>query len=112
MAQGGMETDHQSDFHLLINGELQQGSTRLNVINPAEGQVFATCPAAGPKDLDAAVDSARRAATEWRTTSFEQRAEYIRKLADVLRENQTWLADLLTRWSKMSNAKLSCTIDH
>src|SRR5262249_28808030 len=41
----GTETD--SDFGLLIDGQLVAGTDMLDVINPATGQVFARCPAAG-----------------------------------------------------------------
>ncbi len=85
------------DFALLIDGELTQSAATLDVVNPATGQVFAQCPAAGVSDLGRAVAAARRAFGAWRETTFEQRAELIRKLAAKLREHQDELAELLTR---------------
>ena len=55
-----------TDFTLLIDGEPATGSSTLEVINPATGQVFARCPAAGRKELDRAVMAARRAFPGWR----------------------------------------------
>jgi acyl-CoA reductase-like NAD-dependent aldehyde dehydrogenase len=87
----------QTDYFLLIDGELARGSSELEVINPATGQVFARCPAAGAAELDRAVAAARRAAPAWRDQGFAARAEVIGRLAAALRENQDSLAALLTR---------------
>jgi acyl-CoA reductase-like NAD-dependent aldehyde dehydrogenase len=45
----------ESDFSLLIDGELVSAAERLDVINPASGKVVAQCPAAGRAELDRAV---------------------------------------------------------
>jgi acyl-CoA reductase-like NAD-dependent aldehyde dehydrogenase len=85
-----------TDFSLLIDGELTRGSGDLDVINPATGAVFARCPKAAAAELDRAVAAARRAGPAWRQLGFEARAAVIGRLADVLRENQDSLAELLT----------------
>jgi acyl-CoA reductase-like NAD-dependent aldehyde dehydrogenase len=84
------------DFALLIDGEAVQGSGTLEVVNPATGAVFAHAPAAGRKELDDAVAAARRAAPSWRELSFAERRAYIERMAQVLRDHQTELAQLLT----------------
>ncbi len=86
-----------TDFALLIDGESVAGERSLEVINPATGEVFARCPAAGGADLDRAVAAARRACGAWSATSFEDRTQCIRRMAAVLRTNQEALAQLLTR---------------
>lgn len=86
-----------TDFSLLINGEARKALEHLHVINPAYGQVFARCPAAGQAELDEAVAAARRAFESWRQTNYEHRAGLIRELAAALREHQEALAELLTR---------------
>jgi acyl-CoA reductase-like NAD-dependent aldehyde dehydrogenase len=85
-----------TDFTLTIDGEGVAGSSTLDVINPATGRVFASCPAAGREELDRAVDAARRAFPAWRDLSFEQRADRIRRFCQSLREHQDALAYLLT----------------
>jgi acyl-CoA reductase-like NAD-dependent aldehyde dehydrogenase len=85
-----------SGFSLLIDGEASIGSSTLDVINPATGQVFARCPAAGREDLDRAVTAARRAFPSWRDLSFADRAERIGRLCQSLRDRQEELAYLLT----------------
>lgn len=89
--------DVRTDFSLLIDGELRQSSASLAVINPATGEVFARCPAAGRAELDAAVTAARRAFGPWSALSFQERAAAIRAMAAVLRASQDSLAELLTR---------------
>jgi len=87
----------QTDFSLLIDGELVTGSGVLDVINPATGAVFARCPAAGRAELDRAVAAASRAAPAWRELGYPARAQIIGQLADALRDHQDSLAELLTR---------------
>jgi acyl-CoA reductase-like NAD-dependent aldehyde dehydrogenase len=87
----------ETDFSLLIDGELTSAAEHLDVINPATGAVFARCPAAGRAELDRAVAAARRAFPEWRDRSFEDRTEFIKRMAGILRANQDALGALLTR---------------
>jgi len=96
MSQPARNTDLRSDFALLIDGELEQASATLDVINPATGQIFARCPGAGNAELDRAVAAARRASGAWRAQGFAARRQVIKDLAAALRANQDWLAELLT----------------
>ena len=89
--------DLRTDFALLIDAELCQSGASLAVINPATGEVFARCPAAGRAELDRAVAAARRAFGSWSATSFTERAAAIKRMSAVLRANQDALAELLTR---------------
>jgi acyl-CoA reductase-like NAD-dependent aldehyde dehydrogenase len=89
--------DVRTDFALLIDGELHQSGSFLEVINPATATVFARCPAAGRAELERAVAAARRAFPAWSATSFEHRAAAIKRMSAVLRANQESLAELLTR---------------
>ena len=86
-----------TDFSLLIDGESVGAAACLDVINPATGEVFAQCPAAGKSELDRAVAAARRAFSSWSERSFEDRTTAIQRMADVLKANADMLAELLTR---------------
>jgi len=88
--------DIRTDFSLLIDGAAASSSSSLDVINPATGQVFARCPAAGRDELDRAVAAARRAFPAWRDLSYAQRAERIRGFCEALKQHQDELARLLT----------------
>lgn len=96
-AQAASQNDLRNDFALLIDGELTVGAGHLDVINPATGKVFAHAPAAGRVELDRAVAAARRALPEWSARSFEDRTQFIKRMAGILRTNQDALAELLTR---------------
>jgi acyl-CoA reductase-like NAD-dependent aldehyde dehydrogenase len=86
-----------TDFSLLIDGHLVQASSHLDVVNPALGEVFARCPAAGKPELDRAVRAARAAFPAWRAQSFQQRAALVKRMSQALRDDQAALAELLTR---------------
>jgi acyl-CoA reductase-like NAD-dependent aldehyde dehydrogenase len=85
-----------TDFTLLIDGQDVTSGGRLDVINPATGRVFARCPSAGRAELDRAVAAARDALAQWRERSFDERRAAIRHMAQVLRDHQSELAELLT----------------
>ncbi len=85
------------EFAHLIDGQRVFSEAALEIINPANGKVFARCPAASRQQLEQAVEAARAAFPKWQSKSFAERAASIRRLANVLRENQESLAQLLTR---------------
>jgi len=90
-------TELLTGFTLSIDGQPVTSASTLDVIDPATGQVFARCPAAGDAELDRAVTAARRAFPAWRDLTYEARALYIRTFCDALRGQQAPLAELLTR---------------
>ena len=89
--------DFKGPYTLLIDGVSRGAAGELAVVNPATGDVFAHCPAAGGTELDAAVAAARAAFPAWRALGFAARADRIRQFAAVLRANQEPLAQLLTQ---------------
>ncbi len=90
-------TDFSAPCRLLIDGRLHDTAQQLDVVNPATGLVFARCPAAGAAELDAAVSAARRAFPAWRERSWQERAEFIARIAAILEANKEPLARLLTQ---------------
>ena len=86
-----------TDFTLTIDGESVAAGQQLEVINPATGEVFARCPAAGRAELERAVAAARRAFPLWSATSYDDRTQLVKSMAAALRANQDSLAELLTR---------------
>lgn len=90
-------TDFSAPYSLTIGGRAVTAHTRLDVVNPATGQVFAHCPAAGAAELDAAVTAARAAFPAWRALSFEDRAGYLKRLADAVGAEVEPLARLLVQ---------------
>lgn len=89
--------DFNAPYTLSIGGHGRSASAELEVVNPATGEVFARCPAAGPAELDAAVRAAREAFPGWRALSFEARAAYIARLAAAISAEVAPLSRLLTQ---------------
>jgi len=68
----------------------------ISVINPANGMKIGEVPNMGAAEAKAAVDAAETAFKSWRHTTAKQRAVMLRKLADLMIENQEDLAALMT----------------
>src|SRR5262245_888149 len=66
------------------------------VHNPASGQVTGLVDLAGPAEIDAAVQSATRAAAEWRTSSLSKRAAILFAVRQQLSERADELAAVIT----------------
>jgi acyl-CoA reductase-like NAD-dependent aldehyde dehydrogenase len=70
--------------------------TRVQSINPATEEVFATFDLSSPKDVEQALTKAAGTYKQWRHTSFAERARLMRTAASCLREQQPRLAQLIT----------------
>lgn len=84
------------DGHL-IDGRIVASARRFDVIDPATGCAFATCPDADAEQLDAAVAAARRAFPAWAALGFAARRAHLHRLADAITAAADDLAPLLTR---------------
>jgi malonate-semialdehyde dehydrogenase (acetylating) / methylmalonate-semialdehyde dehydrogenase len=69
---------------------------RLDVTNPATGEVLAQVPMSTAKDVDRAVTAAREAFPGWRATPPVERARACFELKHLLEENKDELARLVT----------------
>jgi betaine-aldehyde dehydrogenase len=74
-----------------------RGSDSFKTINPATGEVLATIKVAGPAEIDAAVERARKAQRAWAARSGAERGRVLRRAADILRSRNAELAQLETR---------------
>jgi aldehyde dehydrogenase (NAD+)/betaine-aldehyde dehydrogenase len=70
---------------------VSSGETYEN-IDPSTGRTLGDVARAGDKEVDQAVAAARRATRTWRTTTPEQRAELLCRLADLVAEESETLA--------------------
>lgn len=80
----------------LIDGQLVDSATHVEVINPATGRSCARSPEASKEQLNDAVAAALRAQPAWEATPIAERRAGLHKLAAVLRDNVDELAALLT----------------
>lgn len=85
---------------LLIGGEWVQGSKTFETINPATGEVLTEVVEASPREVDRAVEAARRAFDDpkspWRKMSASERGRLLWRLADLIEKNIDELAELET----------------
>lgn len=81
-----------------INGEWVDSVSTVegDVWNPAEGEKIATVPYGNAEDVDKAVQAAKAAFPEWRTTPPLTRARYLFRLKDAFEENFEEIARVLT----------------
>lgn len=90
-------TSNTTSYAMLIDGQMVSTDAHLDVVNPATGEAFATCPDADTAQLDAAVAAAKRAFPKWSATDIAERGALIRKLADAIEGAVDELAPLFTR---------------
>jgi len=89
--------DLQPSYGLFIDGEFvdPEDGSAFKTVNPATEEVLAEVTAAGPADVDRAVEAARRAQHEtWGPMSGGERAKYLFRVARILQERSRELAVL------------------
>jgi aldehyde dehydrogenase (NAD+) len=83
--------------HVVDGQELQGGSQRIDVVNPATGEVITSVPAGTEADVDAAVRAANRAFGAWSRTSVAERLELIRRIVAELTARREDMAATIFR---------------
>lgn len=81
---------------MLIDGKLDPGSRRFDVINPATEQTIGHAPDATGEELDRAVAAARRAFPSWAATPVAERRAAVKAIAQAMLDNVEDLHRLLT----------------
>jgi hypothetical protein len=81
---------------LFINNEFVDSESKqtFDTINPATEEVLATVQRADSQDVDKAVNSAKAAFSKWRDVSGPARRDLILKYANLMQENQQYLAEI------------------
>lgn len=83
-------------YKLLIGGELVDGDSAMEVLNPASEEVLALAPRASEAQLDAAVAAAKAACSSWSRRPMADRRAMLLSLADALHAEASEFARLLT----------------
>jgi aminomuconate-semialdehyde/2-hydroxymuconate-6-semialdehyde dehydrogenase len=96
-----MELPHAIDNW--IDGESRPAASgaRMEVIEPATGEPYATMAASAAADVAAAHDAATRALPGWSGASADERAAVLRRLADLVERD----ADRLARLESVDSGK-------
>jgi aldehyde dehydrogenase (NAD+) len=80
-----------------INGTLVEGGAdRIDVVNPATGEVVATVPAGGPAEVDRAVAAARAAFPGWSGTDVAARVAVVQRISEGLKARREEIAGTIT----------------
>lgn len=89
----------QTDLPVLIDGKWTTPGTRAftDVHNPSTGETIARTPMCAAADVDAAVQSAKRAFPAWSNTPAPTRAAILFKYRQILTDRVEELAKLITR---------------
>ncbi|HEX9313671.1 MAG TPA: aldehyde dehydrogenase family protein [Actinomycetota bacterium] len=88
-------------YRLVIGGELTDAASgeTFDSIDPSTGEAFAAVAKGGSEDADRAVRAARQAFDEgpWPKMKGRERAQYLLKVADLVKQNAGALAELEAR---------------
>jgi len=105
---GGEHTD------LFIGGQWRAASAagRIDVVNPATEEVWASVPDADAADVDAAVRAARAALPDWRGIGAAARAEVVLRFADELAARGEGMARVITAENGTPIAETSAAASH
>ncbi|MBM7570638.1 CoA-acylating methylmalonate-semialdehyde dehydrogenase [Aquibacillus albus] len=81
-----------------INGKWVDANTEeyLDVTNPATGKAIASVPISSSRDVDQAVETAKKAYKSWSKTPVPKRARILFKYQQLLTDNHEQLAELVT----------------
>ncbi|HWG79167.1 MAG TPA: aldehyde dehydrogenase family protein, partial [Stellaceae bacterium] len=81
-----------------IDGKWVEADNResIPVNNPADNSILGTVPKMGADETRRAIEAAERALPEWRARTGKERAAVLRKLYELMIENQEDLAQLMT----------------
>ncbi|MBT2570474.1 NAD-dependent succinate-semialdehyde dehydrogenase [Planococcus sp. ISL-110] len=81
-----------------INGEwTETGDGKIEVTNPATGEVVGSVPNGGAEEATAAIEAAAAAFPEWSKTTAYHRAELLMKWHDLLLEHKEEIGEILTK---------------
>ncbi|GMN01759.1 NAD-dependent succinate-semialdehyde dehydrogenase [Erythrobacter sp. MTPC3] len=70
--------------------------TTITTVNPATGEEIETYETMNESQAFSKIEAAHRAFLDWRTLTHEERAPYLRKIAETLRNNSEKFAQLMT----------------
>ena len=88
---------HQRELFIDGRWSPAQAGRRIEIRDPATGDMVGTSALAGAADVDLAVAAAKRALPGWAATHADGRARILHRAADLIAERLAVIADLLTR---------------
>lgn len=83
-------------YQMYVDGEFVDFEATTPVTNPATGEVVSYVPEGTKEHAQKAIDSASVAQKQWEKIPAIERASYLKKIAQKLRENAEFLAKTIT----------------
>lgn len=82
-----------------INGQFvdSKATSVIEILNPCTEEVISTITTGTVEDANNALEAAQAAQPAWEALPAIQRAAFLHKMADVIRENRVFLAETLSR---------------
>ncbi|KJD36003.1 aldehyde dehydrogenase [Tamlana sedimentorum] len=87
------------EFNQYINGKFVKSTSSevTEVLNPCTEEVLSLIPKGSITDANLALDAAQGAQHAWKSLTAIERASYLHKMANVIRENRVFLAETLAK---------------
>jgi malonate-semialdehyde dehydrogenase (acetylating) / methylmalonate-semialdehyde dehydrogenase len=73
----------------------RNGQTAIDILSPIDGSTISTCPLSTVKDVDDAVQAAKKAYPAWSALTIKERVQYFFKYRQLLEEHIEELTDLI-----------------
>ncbi|MBM7648538.1 succinate-semialdehyde dehydrogenase/glutarate-semialdehyde dehydrogenase [Bacillus ectoiniformans] len=84
------------NWKMYINGEWVDGDKKIEIINPAVNEAFATVPDGGTEEAERAADAAYEAFKTWSKKTAGERSAYLNKWFQLIDENKEEIGKLMT----------------
>lgn len=92
-----MSENQSYPYSLIIDGKAVSAPSAVEIRDPADGSVVASCPDGTTALIDQAVAAARRALPGWARTSDAIRAEKLLAIGNLIEQHHKELSELVTR---------------
>lgn len=86
-------------YKQFINGEFvdSKATSVIEILNPCTEEIISTISTGTLEDANNALEAAQAAQPAWEALPAIQRAAFLHKMADVIRENRVFLAETLSK---------------
>ncbi|WP_405290957.1 aldehyde dehydrogenase [Algibacter sp. Ld11] len=86
-------------YKQFINGEFvdSKATSVIEILNPCTEEIISTISTGTVEDANNALEAAQAAQPAWEALPAIQRAAFLHKMADVIRENRVFLAETLSK---------------
>ncbi|MET1030729.1 aldehyde dehydrogenase family protein, partial [Domibacillus tundrae] len=81
---------------MYINGQWVSADEKIEIVNPATGDIFATVPKGGAYEAKQSVDAAYKAFKTWSKKTAGERSELLMKWHRLIEENKEEIGRIMT----------------